>query len=913
MSLPSCPSFSDFYREVHGWDPFPWQQRLAEQVFESAQWPSEVGVATGLGKSSCLDVALWVLAAQADLSPAERSAPTRIWWVVNRRLLVDSTFEHAQHLKDLLADAVPESALGAVAARLRSLSSTGRTPIDVVRLRGGASFGRPSEPSQPAIVLATIPMFGSRWLFRGYGSSRSMRPVDAALAGTDSLVLVDEAHLARHLIKLAGPLADCDRAAAHPLRGQRVRPTIVSLTATGSAVGQDRFDLDANDRAHRVVAQRLSAAKRLTVSSTGNPKKPHAALAGALIDAFEMRPSLESGVVFCNTPKTARLVSDQLRSSKELADVEIVMLTGRMREREAKSVRDLILDPLTGVRSGNPRGKRPRPLVVVATQTLEVGADVDFECLVTEACGVRSLTQRLGRLNRLGQFASAHATYVHLPAKDDYWPVYGSEPAIVLERLKEALGPDLEAGSVDVSPATVSSCLGEPMDDPGYAPEILPGLLWEWAKTTTPPPGEADVEPYFSGLQMPTSHVSVCWRSHIPAHAERVWPYVKDTETVDIPIAELREALEAGTVLEDTSATRLTIDRSRVERVAISALRPGDTVLLPSDLGLYDEFGWNPDATGPVADLSILAAGVPVDSIALARLLPGESFEQAARLANELVNPEDSDGTDIANLVTSLRVVLSMSKPQVFTDDEWTSTTNALANVMTVVPEAVARIEIPPTNDVTMIDANDEMSLAAAVNLDAHGSAVANMARRIADALGVNNELAAAIEKAAEFHDLGKADERFQRWLDPGATSSSLVAKSTTPRHQWQSDRIASGWPSGGRHEELSRRLVDQWLLDTPLEPAGDVIKHLVVSHHGHGRPFLEPAMDDDTSAQVQSAINGSVQTVSADLTQPDWSQPKRFRELTTTHGFWGLALMEAIVRQADHIVSGGGAPLEVL
>ena len=46
---------------------------------------------------------------------------------------------------------------------------------------------------------------------------------------------------------------------------------------------------------------------------------------------------------------------------------------------------------------------REHHLVVVATQTLEVGADVDAEFLVTEACGVRALTQRLGRLNRLGR------------------------------------------------------------------------------------------------------------------------------------------------------------------------------------------------------------------------------------------------------------------------------------------------------------------------------------------------------------------------------------------------------------------------------------------------------------------------------------------------------------------------------
>ena len=53
---------------------------------------------------------------------------------------------------------------------------------------------------------------------------------------------------------------------------------------------------------------------------------------------------------------------------------------------------------------------------MVATQTLEVGADLDAEYLVTEACGVRALTQRLGRLNRLGDHPQARAVYVHVPS-----------------------------------------------------------------------------------------------------------------------------------------------------------------------------------------------------------------------------------------------------------------------------------------------------------------------------------------------------------------------------------------------------------------------------------------------------------------------------------------------------------------
>ena len=125
-ALPPMPTFAEFYRAINAtidlvgakpddrvrWrDPFPWQKRLAEQVATTEQWPTEVGVPTGLGKTACLDIAIWWLASQAEREPKQRTAPTRVWWVVNRRLLVDSTAEHAKAIADALSD--PGSAVPA--------------------------------------------------------------------------------------------------------------------------------------------------------------------------------------------------------------------------------------------------------------------------------------------------------------------------------------------------------------------------------------------------------------------------------------------------------------------------------------------------------------------------------------------------------------------------------------------------------------------------------------------------------------------------------------------------------------------------------------------------------------------------------------------------------------------------------
>ena len=152
-------------------------------------------------------------------------------------------------------------------------------------------------------------MFASRWLFRGFGTSASMRPVDAALAGIDTLVLLDEAHLARPLRDLAAPLAECDIGdPSGVVPAGRARPVFVSLTATGDA--DDAFTLDDEDAAHPVVRRRVHAAKPVHLRSATDKTMP-AALARQVQDFLAGRDPA-SAVVFVNTPRRAREVFAQI-------------------------------------------------------------------------------------------------------------------------------------------------------------------------------------------------------------------------------------------------------------------------------------------------------------------------------------------------------------------------------------------------------------------------------------------------------------------------------------------------------------------------------------------------------------------------------------------------------------------------
>ena len=935
--LPPAPPFSEFYAAVNGWDPFPWQSRLAEQIAGGDGWPQEVGVPTGLGKTACLDIAVWWLASQAHLPPNERTAPTRIWWVVNRRLLVDSTWQHAERIRELLSTAARDAGVAAtapgaiesVAVRLRSLAVDAATdPLEVVRLRGGVAWRRPTDPSQPAVILSTIPMYGSRLLFRGYGSSRSMRPIDAALAGVDSLVLVDEAHLARHLMNLFPSLDECAPARRGLLNPSRSVPRVVSLTATGGDQCR-QFELDGADESHPEISRRLDAAKPTEIRIHEKPGqvRPLAEAAASLLQS-SARPA--SCLIFVNSPDTARAVKDRLASdsgSGVTAD-DIVVLTGRTREREAAAARTRILSEM---RAGADLDPRSRHLVVAATQTLEVGADIDAELLVTEACGVRALIQRFGRLNRLGRHPHARAVYVHCPparGAADGWPVYGLEPALVLERLQTAAE---DGDPVDLAPRGIATVLGAPDDDHGRAPEILPTLLWEWTKTTVPPAGEAPVEPYFSGIARPERSVSLVWRAHVPGPGERLWPRPREEEFLDVSIGAFRLALG-----DSETVSRLGSDAASVEEVRTAEVRPGDQIILPADRGLLDRDGWNPEATQVVADLSVLPYGLPLDAQALRRLCddPADddrrlSVERLGQLVAAVVGEVDGDD-DIGEAerftaLESLLELLAQHPPRCLNDADYRGAGLAdwrefIAGLDRDLPPDGPRREVPhlvhkQAPAMGHVDEHDEMSLTeSATDLDLHGDEVGTRAARLAAALGLTPDLAAIVQRAGSFHDVGKADRRFQRWLDPWGGATRPVAKSAVPRARWAAARAAAGWPAGGRHEDLSARLVAEWLNAAGSGLAGDaadLLIHLVISHHGKGRPLVPP-VEDGSPTLVAYEIEGVAVSCPADLSTVDWSQPARFRRLNDLYGPWGLALLEAIVRQADHAVSAGARVREL-
>ena len=139
-SLPlTSDDFPAFFRELWGadCDPFPWQCQFARRLCEG-QVPDYVAVPTGSGKTACLDAAVFALGVQATSPMTERTQGRRIFFIVNRRVIVDEAYDRARKLCKKMRDAAPGSVVGRVRAALHKLSGESHSPpLAHAQLRGG--------------------------------------------------------------------------------------------------------------------------------------------------------------------------------------------------------------------------------------------------------------------------------------------------------------------------------------------------------------------------------------------------------------------------------------------------------------------------------------------------------------------------------------------------------------------------------------------------------------------------------------------------------------------------------------------------------------------------------------------------------------------------------------------------------
>lgn len=542
--------FPEFFQALTGHEPFRWQQRLMERVVDTG-WPETLDLPTASGKTACLEIAVFHLALQADAGSG-RTAARRVFFVVDRRIVVDQAFERAEHIAAMMADPGDTGVLAIVAGRLQQLAGPGAVPLGHERLRGGMRRENvwTRSPAQPAIITSTVDQIGSRLLFRSYDSSRFSAPVEAGLVGNDSLILLDEAHCAVPFQQTARAIRRYRQWGDDPFDTPWA---MVSLSATPDISGdEDTFRLEAAEREDPALRQRILARKPAALvvargakvprgGGRGEKKEARARLGDRIADqllAFSASGLPQRTAVIVNRVATAVCVRERLAFA--FADngqpADVVLMTGRMRPLDRD---DLVARWSPRLKAGVDTSDQERPVVVVSTQSLEVGADFDFDLLITEAASLDALRQRFGRLDRLGRREGARGVIVigaYQQNNSDDDPVYGAALSRTWQALTELADADHELdadwpgikkaefhGVVDLGIEGLDAQLEESPEaelnaPTERAPVLLPAHLDRLVQTDPLPRPTPEPAFFLHGRPQAEPEVRVLWRLDLADH-----------------------------------------------------------------------------------------------------------------------------------------------------------------------------------------------------------------------------------------------------------------------------------------------------------------------------------------------------------------------------------------------------------
>ncbi|MGP6188500.1 MAG: CRISPR-associated endonuclease Cas3'' [Vulcanimicrobiaceae bacterium] len=365
-------NFDTFFRlltasdsEPEGRSPYPYQMRLAETGAELVE------IQTGLGKTEAV-VAAWLW----GLAQRPSSTPRRLIYSLPMRSLVEQT---ATRIDKMLAN----------------LERAGISPVPNLHVVMGGDVGDEwfEKPEEPAAVVGTQDLLLSRALNRGYAMSRFQWPMTFGAINNDVLWVIDE-------VQLQGVGA----VTAAQLQGLREKLGAFGITRTvfmsatldrswldtvdHSLAGRTTLSLNDDDWACESIRRIVNAPKTIVRLEAAD----EATIARAVAERH--RPGTLTLVVV-NTVDRARTVHRHLQ---RLASAELVLLHSRFRPADRKAHVDALFAPIEPGGLGR---------IVVSTQVVEAGIDVDAATLVTDVAPWSSIVQRLGRCNRRGGFPDA--------------------------------------------------------------------------------------------------------------------------------------------------------------------------------------------------------------------------------------------------------------------------------------------------------------------------------------------------------------------------------------------------------------------------------------------------------------------------------------------------------------------------
>lgn len=543
-------SFDAFFELASGELPYGYQARLARDGL-----PEVLEAPTGAGKTGIILAWLW----RRLHGPDQVGTPRRLVFALPQRSLVEQVARQ-------------------VAGWLANLGLSERVALHVVMGGAGESQRRwRLEMDQPAILVGTVDSLVSKALNRGYGISRAIYPIDFALVVNGAQWVIDEIQLCPESTTTLRQLAAFTRAGgvgswmtAEPTgltcMSATVSPSLLDTVDNPAPGEADVVRVEAGDRVGK-LAVRLNARRWVARCAAG--PGDYASIAAAVLRRH--RPGTLTLVVV-NTVAAARGVHAALRS----ASVPLTLLHSRFRGVERERLAEAV--------GAEPSGAGH---VVVATQVVEAGLDLDAAVLFTEAAPWPSVVQRAGRCNRRGLLTDAELWWLppvrHLPYEEpdvaaSVAELTALEGAAVTS--EDLLGRDVLVTEPEVTVVRRADLLA----------------LFDTAPDLTG--ADLDVGPYVRDAE--DLDVLLAWAVWTPADAsgrpaaEAMAPEAR--WRCRVPLGELRVLAKRVAVWRFTQAT------GQWTRVGDrQPARPGEVLVVAASAGGYDpESGFDPSVRAPV-------------------------------------------------------------------------------------------------------------------------------------------------------------------------------------------------------------------------------------------------------------------------------------------------------------------------
>lgn len=881
--------------------PFPWQIELLGRM-SRGEIERALDLPTGLGKTAVM--AIWLIArTQAP------TLPRRLVYVVDRRAVVDQATEEAHKLRSYV-ERTP--------ALKEALGLSRALPISTLRGQFVDNKDWLEDPSSPAIIVGTVDMTGSRLLFEGYGTSRKMRPYQAGLLGSDTLFVIDEAHLVPPFEKLleaieSGGDFGPKEGATSPVPSLR----LLSLSATGRATNRKPFELQPEDLDNDTVQRRLNASKQLSIIEQPPDITLAQALASKTWDLADGKASSRL-IVFCNKREDAKSARESLlktaHSNKVKVEAELLVGGRRVFERTEATSR---LKTLGFVAGSTERSSTPAFLF--ATSAGEVGIDLDADHMVGDIVAWERMVQRLGRVNRRGDGKATVVLIAEQPSKDLLKAAEKEEEkrtekdrellraheqnSACRELLQHLPGSDTNR---DASPSAFGRLKRQATTDerirkllaaattpsPLY-PALTRALVDAWSMTSLKDhSGRPEIAPWLRGWVDEQPQTSVLWRRHLPiktngtASPEEVEGYfeaapphtseVLETETYRVYewLSERALALQATSqkpktepLEEGNSTARLKTDDVIAFLLSPALeLRTQITVaeLLPND-GLKKRQDLIQDALrGGILIVDARVGGL------VAGLLDTDS-DDPPRCADDGQDWLKADDTPVLGFrvdeteTLPLDLGVDWRERYRFAATESDAGTGRWLIVSKWIADAATE---------------EDRSEGYPQLLREHHEWTAGHAGRLADRLNLSAEYRGLLVLAARLHDEGKASAKWQRAFN--AKKDGVYAKTRGPLNVALLD--------GYRHElgSILSAGVRNQLNDLP-DDLRDLAYHLIASHHGFARPLIRARGCDLPPSRLEDETRHVA---------------LRYLRLQKRWGPWGLAWWEALIRAADQRAS---------